>query len=137
MARATKPPPNVVSCAQTKRTRASAFMTRSARLRIALAIAAVAIIAGVIGLPYLFDWRSAQAYGRIQPGDTETKVIMYLGYPDASGACGTQLQWDQDSLGANDGRCVREVRYRGRHGTWVVGYSATKQAISKYFEPKH
>ncbi len=109
-------------------------MNRSARLRIALIIAAVAILFGVVVLPYLFDWRSGKAFARIARGDEETKVILYMGYPDATGGCGTQLQWDQDSLGANDGRCVREVRYKGRHGVWVVGYSADAHVISKRHE---
>lgn len=109
-------------------------MTRAARLRIALVIVAVAVLAGVIGFPYLFDWRSAQAFARIKQGDEETKVIMYLGYPTSSGGCGTQLRWDADSLGANDGRCVKEVRYNGRHGVWVVGYSANGHVLSKYLD---
>ena len=109
-------------------------MNRNARLRIALTIAAIAVLIGATGLPYLFDWRSGKAFARIARGDEETKVILYMGYPDATGACGTQLQWDQDSLGANDGRCVREVRYKGRHGVWVVGYSADAHVISKRHE---
>lgn len=112
-------------------------MNRSARLRIALAIVAVAVLVGIVLLPLLFDWRSAKAYGRIKQGDEETKVILYLGYPTSTGACATQLQWDQDSLGANDGRCVREVRYQGRHGTWVVGYSGDGHVVSKHFEASH
>lgn len=109
-------------------------MDQKTRLRIALAIGAVAIIAGALLLPPLLDWRSGKAYARIQQGDAETKVIMYLGSPDAKEACGAQLRWDQDSLGANDGHCVRQSRYRGRHGTWVVGYSAERLVVSKYFE---
>jgi len=109
-------------------------MARADRLRIALAIFAIAVLAGVVLLPRLMDWRSGKAFARVQQGDEETKVILYLGYPSSSGACGTQLRWDADSLGANDGRCVREVRYNGRHGTWVVGYSANGHVVSKYFD---
>jgi len=109
-------------------------MNQKSRLRIALAIFAAAVLTGVVVLPYLLDWRNGKAFARIARGDQETRVILYLGYPDAKGACGTQLQWDQDSLGANDGRCVREVRYKGRHGVWVVGYSADAHVVSKYFE---
>jgi hypothetical protein len=109
-------------------------MNRQSRLLIALLIAAAGILAISVGLPYLMDWRSGQAFARIARGDTETHVILYMGYPDAKGGCGTQLQWDQDSLGANDGRCVREVHYQGRHGLWVVGYSADAHVISKYFQ---
>ena len=110
-------------------------MDKKSRLRIALVIALIAVLIGVVVLPYLFDWRATKAYARIKQGDMETTVILYLGYPDIKGACGTQLQWDKDSLGANAGRCVREVRYKGRHGTWVVGYTADAHVISKYFEP--
>lgn len=112
-------------------------MNRAARLRIALAIAAAAILAGVIGLPYLFDWRSGKAFARVRQGDEETKVILYLGYPSHTGGCGTQLRWNEDSLGANDGRCVKEVRYNGRHGIWVIGYSADGHVVSKNFEAAH
>jgi cytochrome oxidase Cu insertion factor (SCO1/SenC/PrrC family) len=109
-------------------------MEQKARLRVALIIFAVAIVVGLVGLPYLLDWRSGKAFERIARGDQETRVILYLGYPDARGGCGTQLRWDQESLGANDGRCVTEVRYKGRHGAWVVGYSADAHVVSKYFE---
>jgi hypothetical protein len=109
-------------------------MTRSARLRIALVIAAVAIALGVALLPPLLDWRAGKAFARIQQGDAETKVILYLGAPDAKGVCGTELRWDDGDLGPNDGRCVRETRYRGRHGTWVVGYSADGHVVSKHFD---
>lgn len=110
-------------------------MDQKTRLRIALAIGAVLIVAGVLLMPPLLDWRAGKAYARVQQGDAETKVIMYLGYPDAKESCGPQLRWDQDSLGANDGRCVRQSRYRGRHGSWVVGYSTDRLVVSKYFEP--
>jgi hypothetical protein len=110
-------------------------MDQKARLRIALVIGAVAIVAGAVLLPPLLDWRAGKAYARIQQGDTETKVIMYLGSPDAREACGAQLRWDQDSLGANDGRCVRQARYRSRHGDWVVGYSVDRVVVSKYYAP--
>jgi len=112
-------------------------MTRAARLRIALAIVAVAILAGVILLPYLLDWRAGKAFARVQQNDEQTKVILYLGYPSSIGGCGTQLRWNEDSLGANDGRCVREVRYNGRHGAWVLGYSANGHVVSKYFDATH
>ncbi len=88
----------------------------------------------MIGLPHLLDWRSGKAFARIQQGDEETKVILYMGYPSGSGGCGTQLRWDADSLGANDGRCVREVRYQGRRGSWMVGYSANGHVVSKHFD---
>lgn len=109
-------------------------MARADRLRIALAIFAIAVLAGVVLLPRLMDWRSGKAFARVRQGDEQTKVILYLGYPSSSGGCGTQLRWNEDSLGANDGRCVKEVRYGGRHGVWVVGYSANGQVVSKYFE---
>jgi hypothetical protein len=112
-------------------------MTRAARLRLALAIAAAVVLAGVILLPRLLDWRAGKAFARVQPGDEQTKVIMYLGYPSSSGGCGTQLRWNEDSLGANDGRCVKEVRYDGRHGVWVLGYSAAGRVVSKYFDAAH
>lgn len=110
-------------------------MNQKARLRIALVIVAVLIVIGALLMPPLLDWRSGQAFARIQQGDAETKVIMYLGYPDTKASCAAQLFWDGDSLGANDGRCVREVRYRGRHGTWIVGYSEDRHVVSKHFEP--
>lgn len=109
-------------------------MNQQARLRLALLIGAIAILAAALLLPPLLDWRAGKAYARIQKGDAETKVMMYLGPPDAKQVCGAQLRWDQDSLGANDGRCVLEARYRGRHGTWVVGYSAGRMVVSKYYE---
>lgn len=112
-------------------------MNRSARLRIALAIAAVAAVAGVILMPRLLDWRAGKAFARVQQGDEQTKVIMYLGYPSSTGGCGTQLRWNDDSLGANDGRCVKEVRYNGRGGVWVLGYTATGHVVSKYFDAAH
>jgi hypothetical protein len=110
-------------------------MDQKARLRIALAIGAAAIAAGAQLLPPLLDWRAGKAYSRVQQGDAETKVILYLGAADAQGSCGPQLRWDRDSLGPNDGHCVREARYRGRHGAWVIGYSAERLVVSKYFEP--
>ncbi|MBV8062247.1 MAG: hypothetical protein JOY51_01560 [Nevskia sp.] len=110
-------------------------MNRAARLRIALAIAAVLILAGMILLPRLLDWRAGKAFAQVRQGDAESLVQMYLGYPSNSGACGTQLRWDEDSLGGNDGRCVREVRYLGRSGARVVGYSANAKVVSKYFDP--
>jgi len=73
-------------------------MDKKSRLRIALVIVLIAIIVGVVVLPYLFDWRATKAYARIKQGDMETTVILYLGYPDIKGACGTQLQWDKYSL---------------------------------------
>jgi hypothetical protein len=109
-------------------------MDQKARLRIALAIGAAAIVAGSVLLPPLLDWRAGKAYARIQKGDAESKVMMFLGSPDARGVCGAQLRWDQESLGANDGRCVHEARYRSRHGAWIVGYSADRVVVSKYFE---
>lgn len=109
-------------------------MNRSARLRVALVIALIAIVIGAVLLPGLLEWRNARAFNRIAMGDQETRVILYLGYPDAKGSCGTPLRWDRDSLGANDGRCVREVRYQGRHGVWVVGYSADAHVVSKYYQ---
>lgn len=109
-------------------------MTRSSRLRIAIVIVLIAIVVGTLVLPSLFDWRATKAYARIARGDEETRVILYMGHPDTTAACGTQLQWDKDSLGANDGRCVRAVRYVGRRGVWVVGYSADAHVVSKYFE---
>ena len=109
-------------------------MNRSARLRVAIGIALIAIVIGALLLPHLLEWRNARAFARIAKGDQETRVILYLGYPDAKGSCGTHLRWDGDSLGANDGRCVREVRYQGRHGVWVVGYSADAHVVSKYYE---
>jgi hypothetical protein len=115
----------------------TAVMSRAARLRIALVIAVVLVAVIVVGLPVLADWRSAQAFARIKQGDGEKLVTMYMGYAAHSGGCGTQLRWDDDSLGANDGRCVKEVRYDGRRGAWMVGYSANGQVISKYFEAAH
>lgn len=112
-------------------------MSRAARIRIALIIALICVIACVVGLPYLADWRSGQAFARIKQGDTEKLVTLYMGYAAHSGGCGTQLRWNEDSLGANDGRCVKEVRYDGRRGAWVVGFSANGQVISKYFEAAH
>jgi hypothetical protein len=109
-------------------------MNQSTRLRIALVIFAAAILLGVVGMPYVLDWRSGVAFARIAPGDQESLVIQYMGNPDAKGACGTLLQWNQDSLGANDGRCVREARYKGQRGSWVVGYSADARVISKHFQ---
>jgi hypothetical protein len=109
-------------------------MTRDQRLRIALIIFAVAVVVGVIGMPYLTDWRSDQAFARIKQGDDEKLVTLYMGYAEHAGGCGTQLRWNEDSLGANDGRCVKEVRYNGRRGAWVVGYSANGNVVSKYFE---
>lgn len=112
-------------------------MSRAARIRIALVIAGIAVLAAVIGLPHLADWRSAQAFARIKQGDAEKLVTLYMGYAAHSGGCGTQLRWNEDSLGANDGRCVKEVRYDGRGGSWVVGFSANGQVISKHFEAAH
>jgi hypothetical protein len=109
-------------------------MNQQTRLRIALIIFGAAIVIGFFGMPYLLDWRSGKAFARIAQGDSETRVILYLGSPDAKGACGTQLRWEQESVGANDGRCVREVRYKGRRGSWVVGYSADGHVVSKYFD---
>jgi hypothetical protein len=109
-------------------------MSRAARLRIVLIIAAVLLVTAAVGLPYLSDWRSAQAFARIKQGDGEKLVRLYMGYTAQSTGCGTQLRWNEDSLGANDGRCVKEVRYDGRRGAWVVGYSANGQVIAKYFE---
>ena len=112
-------------------------MSRAARTRIALVIVGIAALVAVVGLPRLADWRSAQAFARIKQGDTEKLVTLYMGYAAHGGGCGTQLRWNEDSLGANDGRCVKEVRYDGRGGDWVVGYSANGQVISKYFEAAH
>ena len=108
-------------------------MTQKKRLAYALALALV--IVGAVLMPRLLHWRAAKAFGRIAQGDAETKVVMYLGYPDSNRNCGTQLQWGQDSLGANDGRCVREVLYSARGGSWVVGYGADRHVVSKYYEP--
>jgi hypothetical protein len=112
-------------------------MSRAARIRIALIVAALGVAAAIVGLPYLSDWRSSQAFARIKQGDAEKLVGLYMGYAAHSGGCGTQLRWNEDSLGANDGRCVKEARYDGRSGAWVVGYSANGNVISKYFEAAH
>jgi hypothetical protein len=109
-------------------------MNRAARLRIALIILAVLVVAGIFLMPRLTDWRFRQAFTRIRQGDEEKLVALYLGSPERTGGCGTQLRWNEDSLGANDGRCVKEARFDGRGGTWVVGYSANGHVIAKYFE---
>ena len=112
-------------------------MSRAARLRIALVIATGLLAVVVFGLPVLADWRSAQAFARIKQGDEEKLVTMYMGHAAHSGGCGTQLRWNDDSLGANDGHCVKEMRYDGRRGAWVVGYSSSDHVISKFFEAAH
>jgi hypothetical protein len=110
-------------------------MTQKKRLTYALLIALAIAVVGVLLMPHVLQWRAAKAFDRIAQGDAETKVVMYLGYPDSTRNCATQLQWGADSLGANDGRCVREVRYWSHGGSWVVGYGADRHVISKYFEP--
>jgi len=109
-------------------------MNRRARLRAALLIAAVAAVAGVVLLPRLFEWRAGVAFAKIQQGDAASRVKLFMGVPSATGACGADLRWDEQRLGANDGRCVREERFRGSRGTRVVGYSADGHVVSKYFE---
>lgn len=109
-------------------------MTRAARLRIALIIVAVAVVIGMFVVPRLTDWRFRQAFARIKQGDEEKLVGLYLGFPEHTGGCATQLRWNDDSLGANDGHCVRESRFEGHGGTWVVGYTANGHVIEKYFE---
>ncbi|MDR3416835.1 MAG: hypothetical protein P4L83_11675 [Nevskia sp.] len=109
-------------------------MTRRTRLRIALVIAAVAVVLGTLLLPSLFDWRAGKAFARIQKGDAASKVALFLGVPSSSGGCGPELRWDEDRLGANDGRCVREDRFKVRRGTQVVGYSADGHVVSKYLD---
>lgn len=109
-------------------------MTQKKRLAYALLIVLAIAVVGAVLMPQVLQWRASKAFGRIAQGDAETKVVMYLGYPDSTRNCGTQLQWGADSLGANDGRCVREVRYWAHRGSWVVGYAADRHVVSKYFE---
>lgn len=86
----------------------------------------------VLGFNAVLEWRAGYAYRRIQKGDSEARVRLYLGEPSRFEACGDPLWWDQDNLGKNDGRCVRYARYDYHHSSYGVGYSADHVVVAKH-----
>jgi hypothetical protein len=109
-------------------------MNRQARLRVALIVFAVAVLAGTVLLPPLLEWRAGVAFSRINKGDAASKVALFMGVPTSTALCGAELHWDQDSLGPNGGRCATEQHFKARHGRRVVGYSPDGHVVSKYFD---
>ncbi len=87
-----------------------------------------------LGMSKLFDWRAGYAFQHIKLGETEAKVIMYMGATPKAEPCGQLLWWDDKIIGKNDGRCVRWVRYLYFHSAWDIGYSVDGHVVSKHHE---
>jgi hypothetical protein len=102
------------------------------KLSTAVPLGLVLIGAAVMGFSALIDWRAGIAYGRVQKGDAETKVMLFLGRPTRYEPCGDPLWWDAQELGKNDGRCVRYARYDYHHSSYAIGYSADHLVVSKH-----
>ncbi|MBL6750378.1 MAG: hypothetical protein ISP90_07630 [Nevskia sp.] len=95
-------------------------------------VALVALGLGLVGFSTLLEWRAGVAYRRVQLGDAESKVMLFLGRPARYEPCGDPLWWDDRDLGKNDGRCLRYARYDYHHSSYAIGYSADHVVVSKH-----
>jgi hypothetical protein len=99
------------------------------KTKLAVILAFVGALA--VTLPFVLDWRAGVAFARIKQGDHEALVLGYLSSPSKVDACPERLMWNDQDLGANDGRCVRWSTWTYARHSYAVGFSADRKVVAK------
>ena len=94
----------------------------------------VAVTIAMAAAHFYGNWRAGDIYARATRGQTEAAIINELGPPDNESPCGEYLWWDGDFVNppANNGICVKWVRYNYFLSAWAFGYSAEGKLVSRY-----
>ena len=98
------------------------------------------LLLGIVGVitsvaaHFYQDWRTGEVYDKVIRGQSEASILEALGTPDSVEPCSDHLSWDGDTFNppANNGLCVKWVRYNYFLSAWAFGYSADGILVSRY-----
>ena len=101
---------------------------------LALAIIALIILLVAVAANFYGDTKASKVFANARVGQDESLIVGILGRPDQELPCGMFLWWDGDRANppANNGLCVKWVRYNYFLSAWAFGYSKDGKLVSRY-----
>jgi hypothetical protein len=95
---------------------------------------ALVVAISFVAVHFYGDWRTGKVYSETVRGQSEASIVRELGQPDSETVCGEHLWWDGEAFNppANNGTCVKWVRYNYSLSAWAFGYSADGKLVSRY-----